>query len=286
VPAHASVENATWYFWDAGNIQLRAAFLALLIVGTIAAVRSTIRDRRPDNIYPELLGGALVSYVGMTLIAIKDPRYDLPALVYMAVLATAWIPTLKGILRPALTAVLLAAVAASFASVAFGLGGRNYTLRASLPGAYPEKTNAERFITFYATTGWLAGPPERSDGNILALMRGLRQHGVRAFAACCAKEARPEGAVEGGANRVDFNVSGLVVMGREAGLHYVEQQSELGPRDVFLMAHAPIPGAPPCQRLRDGTGIYAVLGNPIGRPVSQYTFICPGRTPAIYSARL
>jgi hypothetical protein len=282
VPAHVSFENATWYFWDAANIQLRAALLVLLIVGIVLAVRVAIRDRRPDNIYPELLGGLLVSYVGMTLIAIKDPRYDLPALVYMAVLGTSWIPKLKGLLRPALTAALLAAVAATFISVPFGAGGRNYALRASLPGAYPEKTNGDRFITFYATTGWIAGPPDSGDGNVLALMRGLRSHGVRAFAACCAKGERPEGAVEGNANRIDFNVSGLVVTGREAGLHYLEQQGEIQSNDVFLAAYPPIPGAPPCQRLRDGTGIYAILGDPFGRPVSRYTFICPGRTPAVY----
>jgi hypothetical protein len=112
-------------------------------------------------------------------------------------------------------------------------------------------------------------------------MRGLRHHGIRGVAFCCTRE-RPEVGVEGGANREDFNVSGLRVIVRESGLRYVEEQSALGPRDVFLAAHAPLPGAPPCQRLRDGTGIYAILGSPIGRTFSQYTFICPGHTPAIY----
>jgi hypothetical protein len=46
--------------------------------------------------------------------------------------------------------------------------------------------------------------------------------------------------------------------------------------------YPPLNGPPPCQRLRDGTGIYAILGNPIGRPQAQYTYICPGRTPAVY----
>jgi hypothetical protein len=87
--------------------------------------------------------------------------------------------------------------------------------------------------------------------------------------------------VDGGADRADFNVPGLSVMTTEAGLEYAEDQSALRPNDVFLAAHAPIPGAPPCQRLRDGTGIYAALGNPIGRPFSQYPFICPQRTPPI-----
>jgi dolichyl-phosphate-mannose-protein mannosyltransferase len=281
-PAHTSVNNATWYFWDAANLQLRAALLLALLVGIIAAVRSAIRDRGPTNIYPELLGGLLVSYVGMTIITIKDPRYDLPALIYMAVIGTAWIPTIRiPVLRRGLTAGLIAAVAASFASVAFGLGGNGYTVRVAVGGSDAEKLPAEGFVSVYATTGWVAGPPERNDGNVLALMRGLRRDGVRAAAFCCGRE-RPEGEVDGGAERIDFNVSGLVVLAKEAGLRFDEQQGELRPTDVFVAAHAPIPGAPPCQRLRDGTGIYAILGDPVGRPFSRYTFICPSHTPAIY----
>lgn len=283
-PAHLSFNNLSWYFWDAANIQLRAALLLLLIAGTLAAVWSSLRDRSPANIYPELLGGALVSYVGITMITIKDARYDLPALVYLAVLATAWITKMRMPLRPWLTVGLLVTIAASFASVAFGLGGRDYRLRLTLPGSHPEYPPGQRFITVYAASGWLRGPPESDDGDVLALMRGLRRLGVRTVISCCGHE-RLEAAIEGGAERGDFNTPGLLVMSREAGLKYAEQQAELGPNDVFLVARAPIPGAPPCQRLRDGTGIYASLGNPIGRPLSQYTFICPGRTPAIYGYR-
>jgi Dolichyl-phosphate-mannose-protein mannosyltransferase len=279
-----SFYNLSWYFWDAANIQLRAPLLLLALAGTVAALRSSIRDRSSANIYPELLAGAVVSYVGITLITLKDARYTLPALVYLAVLSTAWIATLRPPARPWLTAALLAAVAASFAGVAFGVGGHEYRLRFSLPGAYPEKPPEQRSITAYSTVGWLRGPPETGDGNVLALLRGLRHEGVRAVAFCCTRE-RPEVGVDGGAERPDFNVSGLRVVVREARLKYQEHQAALAPRDVFLAAHAPIPGAPPCQRLRDGTGIYAVLGNPIGRPFSRYTFICPGRAPPIYGYR-
>jgi hypothetical protein len=50
---------------------------------------------------------------------------------------------------------------------------------------------------------------------------------------------------------------------------------------VFLTVYPPLNGPLPCQRLRDGTGIYAILGNPIGRPQARYTYICPGRTPEV-----
>jgi hypothetical protein len=106
---------------------------------------------------------------------------------------------------------------------------------------------------------------------VLALMRGLRRDGVTAVTFCCA-------------NPIDFNVIGLSVMTTEAGLLNPVNPAALRPQDVFLAVHAPImPGdPPPCQRLSDGAGIYAVLGNPIGKPFSQYTLICPGRKPVIY----
>jgi 4-amino-4-deoxy-L-arabinose transferase-like glycosyltransferase len=269
-PTGFSFKNLSWYFWDAANIQLRVALLALFLVGTLAAIRSAVRDRRSENLYPELLGGAFVSWAGMTWLTHKDPRYDLPALVYVAVLATAWIPSLRLRVRRWLTAALLAAVAASFASVAFGLGGNGYNLRLALPGAYDKSPLGARYLTLYSTSGWLRGPPEHDDGDVLSLMRALGHRGVAAVTFCCA-------------NPIDFNVIGLSVMTAEAGLANPVNPAALRPRDVFLAAHAPAPGDPrPCQRLRDGTGIYAELGNPIGKPFSNYTFICPGRRPEIY----
>jgi hypothetical protein len=282
-PAHSvAFENVSWYFWDASNVQLRAGLLLLLLLGTVAAITSSLRDRSPRNIYPELLGGALVSWVGITLITLKDPRYSLPAIVYMAVLATAWIPALRPRLRPWLVGALVVAVAASFASVDFGLGGKGYQLRWALPGAHPEKPPGQRYIAVYSTLGWLSGPPETDDGNVLALLHALRRHGVRAIASCCSRERTEVGQVEGGAERPDFSTNGLAMMSREAGLKFIEDETQIGPRDVFLAAQTPIPGLPPCQRLRDGTGIYAILGSPLSRSFERNTFICPGRRPLIY----
>jgi hypothetical protein len=274
-----SFYNLSWYFWDAANIQVRAPLLLLALIGTVAAVSSSIRDRSPTNIYPELLAGAVGSYIGVTMITLKDPRYSLPALVYFAVIATAWIARAR--FRRWLTVALLAAVAASFAGVALGVGGNDYRLRASLPGAYPEQPPQQRFITFYSTFGWLRGPPESGDGNMLALLRGLRREGIRAVGFCCTRE-RPEVGVDGGAERGDFNVSGLRVIAIEAGLKYTADQTSLGPRDVFLYVNPLAQAVPPCQRLRDGAGIYAILGNPIGGTFARYTFICPTHEPPIY----
>ena len=273
-PTLLSLRNLTWYFWDAANIQLRAVLLLLFLVGTLAAIASCVRRWSPENLYPELLGGVFVAWAGMTWLTHKDPRYDLPALVYVAVLATAWIPGIRLRFRRLLTAGLLLAVLASFAGVAFGLGGDGYVLRVALPGAYAGNQIGQRFITLYSTSGWLRGAPESNDGNVPELLRRLRRHGITRVTFCCA-------------NPIDFNVIGLSVMTTEAGLFNPVNPAALGPKDVFLAAHAPAPNdPPPCQRLRSGIGIYAELGDPVGKQFSQYTFICPGHQPEIYGYRV
>jgi uncharacterized membrane protein YsdA (DUF1294 family) len=272
-PTFFTVRNFSWYFWNAANIQLRAGLLALFLIGSVVAVVRCVRDRTRENLYPELLGGAFVSWLGMTWLTHKDPRYDLSALVYVAVLGTAWIVTARPRLRPWLVGVLLASVFASFAGVAFGIGGEGSSLRIALPGAQDKTPLGERYVTLYSTSGWLRGPPDSGDGNVLALMRGLRRAGIHGVAFCCM-------------DSLDLNTSGLQTLAREAGLPVLggppATLASLGPKDAFLLGHAPAPGdPPPCQLLRNGTGIYAELGNPL-RPFSQYAFICPGRRPEIY----
>lgn len=272
-PTLFSLKNLSWYFWDAANIQLRAGLLLLFFVGTIAAIRSCAKHWGPQNLYPELLGGAFVSWVGMTWLTHKDPRYDLSALIYIAVLGTAWIATARPRARPWLLGALLATVAASFASVAFGLGGPGYQLRVALPGAYDKTPLGARYITLYSTGGWLRGAPDNHDGNVLALMRELRRAGVKGVAFCCV-------------NPIDFSIGGLQVFAIEAGLTDIGTSTaalaSLGPNDVFLLAHTWMPGDPPPCQTFDGIGIYAELGNPLITPFSQYEFICPGRRPEIY----
>ena len=209
----------------------------------------------------------------MTWLTHKDPRYDLSALIYIAVLGTAWIATARPRVRPWLVGVLLVSVAASFASVAFGLGGAGYQLRVALPGAYDKSPLGARYVTLYSTAGWARGAPDNHDGNVLALMRELRRAGIKGVAFCCV-------------NPVDFSIGGLQVFAIEAGLPDLgtspAELATLGPNDVFLLAHGWMPGEPrPCQTF-DGDGIYAELGNPLIKPFSQYEFICPGRRPEIY----
>jgi len=278
-PPRWSHKSFSWYFWDALNIQLLAPLSLALLIGAVLAIRGSLRRWSPENLMPELLGGLFISWLGMTLITHKDPRYTLPALVYIAVLGTGWIAT-SGRARKPLMAVFIAVVLINFVGVSVGIGS---AIRIALPGA-PSNSYLmgehvalnvpleERHITLYRPEGWLRGGPER-DGDILALLRGLKRVGVRTvtFDASSSEE-------------INFNTSGLEVLATEAGLQprYVYDPAALGPHDAFVLRHVPLPGdPPPCQRLNDGSGVYVVLGNPI-EPFALYTFVCPGRTPLFY----
>jgi 4-amino-4-deoxy-L-arabinose transferase-like glycosyltransferase len=267
-PERFSRKSFGWYFWSSLNIQLLAPLTLAVLVGTVFALRECVRRWRPENLLPELLAGAFVSWVGVTLITHKDPRYSLPALVYLAVLGTGWIATATRWRTP-LTTAFVAVVLVNLIGISTGFGK---TLRIALPGAPTNSILAERHITLYSPVGWLRGGAER-DGDVLALMRGLKRIGVRTVTFDA-----------GSTNYIDFNTSGLQVRAIQAGLPVTTayNPAALGPYDAFMLRHVLQPwDPPPCQRLNDGTGIYVVLGYAY-IPFSNYTFICPTHHPLLY----
>jgi dolichyl-phosphate-mannose-protein mannosyltransferase len=265
-----SHQSLSWYFWDTLNLQLLVPLALCLLVGAGFALRDCLRrPLAPENLRPEMLAGLFLSWLGMTLITHKDPRYTLPALIYMAVIGSGWIATAtRG--RGALTGAFVLVVAVNLIGVSDGVAG---TVRLTLPGGPAgAPAPAPRSFTLYSPDGWLRGGPEH-DGDILALMRGLKRVGVRSVTFDAASS-----------NDINFNTSGLQVLASEAGLPptFVYNPAGLGPHDAFVLRHVPEAGdPPPCQRLRDGSGVYVVLGNPV-MPFELYTFLCPGRTPLFY----
>ncbi len=269
-PPLFSRASLLWYFWAALNFQLLAPLLAFLVVGVLVSARDSIRRWSPQNLGPELLGGAFVSWLGITLIRHKDVRFTEPALIYVAVLAAGWIVLARS--RPRLaaaaTALLGVILAVNFVAVSTGFG---HTVRIALPGAPPSGLYT-RQITLYSPEGYIRGGPVH-DGDILALMRGLKRAGIQSITFDAASS-----------DVGDFDTYGLEVRAIQAGLKptVVYDPTALGPHDAFMLRHFPQPGdAPPCQRLRDGSGVYVELGNPV-KPFETYTLICPGRHPEIY----
>ncbi len=269
-PPRWTARNWSWYFWDLSNQQIFAPFLLALGIGVVVAVRESVRRCAPENVLPELLAGGLFSYVGMTWLVHKDPRYTLPALVYVAVLATWWIARIsRPWMRTALTAAVVALAVFDFAGISTGFGGP-VVLR--LPGAQESIIRQHAFV-FYKSDGWVRGGPVH-DGAVLSLMHGLRRLGIREVEFT-------------GAEALDFNTSGLSALAATAGLR-IGPTPISAPYNAFMVRRVVHPGDPPaCQRLLDGTGIYVLRGftgglnmetftNP-GNPIQPYTLICPGR---------
>lgn len=275
-PPRLSTRNLTWYGWNLINEQVLAPFTLAFLIGAGLAVWRLVRRRiTPENYEPELLGGVVVSYLGMTYLTHKDPRYTLPMLVYVAVLGTGWIATLP---RPRPRIVLSGAVVALsmiyFFGLSLGIGG---AVRIRLPDA---QTNIiyPRQLTLYETSGWVRGGPVH-DANVHDLLGGLRSVGIR--------DVIPET----GTNPIDFNTWGLRIMAIAQGVGY---EAPYPPsEEAYLILRPPGSGGPPaCQRLNDGSGIYLVrlpapglnfdtLSDP-SNPKQRYSVICPGRPPLLY----
>jgi uncharacterized membrane protein YsdA (DUF1294 family) len=267
-PPLRSRASLLWYLWAALNVQLLTPLVLFLVVGVLWTIRDCFRRWTPENLGPELLGGAFVSWLGITLIRHKDMRFTMPALVYIAVLATGWIVLARPRVRLAATAGLAAILAINFLAVSIGIG---HAVRVVLPGA-PASGVPTRQFTLYSPAGYIRGGPEH-DGDLLALMRELKRAGVRTVTFDAGSTDVPA-----------FTIYGLEVRAIQAGLTAtpVYDPSALGPHDAFMLRRFPGLGdPPPCQRLNDGSGVYVELGNPV-KPFQEYTLICPARHPAIY----
>lgn len=280
-PPRWSLTSFGWYFWNLVNEQVLLPLTLAFIVGIVIAVRRCMKHRfSSSSLLPELLAGALVSYLGMTYLTHKDPRYTLPGLVYVAVLGTFWIAEVRRpLLRRVLTGLLVAVGIVNLFGMSTGLGGTRRVM-VSLPGA-PAKLDYMVYpghLTLFENQGWLRGGPQH-DGDPRALLNGLRRMGIDTIA------------FDPGANEIDFSYLGFAPLASE--LHVVILPTPIqSPTSAYLVLHIPKPGdPPPCQRLTDGNGVYAIAGRLTGfdpqllrdptDPRRNYAFVCPGR-PAVF----
>jgi hypothetical protein len=278
-PPRASVRNFGWYWWDLANQQVLAPFAIAFLIGAGTALWRLVRRHiSKDNVEPELLGGVLVSYLGMTYLTHKDPRYSLPMLVYVAVLATGWITMLaRPRLRTGLSVAVVGLAIVYFVGMSLGIGGG---VRIPLPGGAQNNIIYQRQLTLYQSSGWVRGGPVQ-DGNVPALLDGLRSVGVRGVI------------VSTGTNPIDFNTWGLIAMTASKGLGYDNVPPHPTSQQAYLILRAPGRDGPrPCQTMNDGSRIYVVrspgpgfdpaaLRNP-GNPHQRYRVICPGRPAVLF----
>jgi 4-amino-4-deoxy-L-arabinose transferase-like glycosyltransferase len=257
-PDRWSSKSFGFYVWSTFNVSLLLPLTLFSIGGGIALLVHWAHRRGPSDLTPELVVGGLFSYVALVWIALKDPRYALPALVYLAVLGTGWIPLLR---VPWRTVAAAAVCVIALINVVGTVADSGAPTRISLPGA-PKSGLGERQFTLYSPGGWIRGKPE-TTGAALDVMRRARDVGIERIA------------FDPGANQSDFNHPGLDIMSRVAGLPLAIPYD---PRDrdaAMLLNRTPQPGDPePCALSSYGVAIYLSRG-PVELPFEQRRIFCP-----------
>lgn len=266
-PALLSGANATWYAWAALNGLLLAPLFLISATGVgwtaVGLARSLVRRVRlaAGDVRPELLGGLLVAWAGLTIVPHDDMRYAMPLVVYLATLGTAWIAQLAPMPRRAAAAALAVAVLATTLGASFGVGGvaRIELAREPYPAEYRYLLRnygvpSTRQITLYANRGFMVAAPRRSS-DIPALLDALREHGYTGVGWIREQAILGDPA---------FDLQGLWLLMRFARLDGPPLTLRVpwdmdDPRHALLV-RGPLPGETrPCMVLADGTGLWVMV---------------------------
>ena len=106
---------------------------------------------------PELVAGLVVGYLALMLVlSIRDPRYTLPLVVYVAVIATGWIAVTR---RAVLAAISGEAAAAVVVNVAGAVTDDVPTAQISILGDSPAEEIQPGRFTFMDGRKYVVGPP-------------------------------------------------------------------------------------------------------------------------------
>jgi 4-amino-4-deoxy-L-arabinose transferase-like glycosyltransferase len=252
-----TVQNFAWYGWNLVNNQLYLPLLLAFLAGLAVSVRRFARERSPSDVTPELVAGGAVGWVCQSLVTVDDGRYTLPALVYIAVFAAAWIPSASRRVRTVGLAAILLALVANTAVVSFGATEKEIRLA---PFGGPDSPIHERRVTVLAPYELSVNEPDR-ETRFLPMLEAAARDGARLFADV------PRD------NYIFFNGNGITAMVATSPLKFAKNNHprNLGPRDLFV---APYPrdraDVPPCGRLPDGWALYAVRGPTPIRKVHEY----------------
>src|SRR5918999_2562023 len=110
-PDRWSTKSFGYHIWSTVNVSLLLPFTLISLGGGLALLFRWLQARTGADLTPELIAGGLFAYFALTYVSLKDPRYALPAFVYVAVLGAGGIVLLRGRWR-AVAIVAFAAVAA------------------------------------------------------------------------------------------------------------------------------------------------------------------------------
>jgi len=257
-PPTVSLTNLGWYGWATLNGLLFAPLFAFATIGVVAALARVERSRPQPLTNPtvELLCGLGGAWLALTLLRHHDVRYTMGAIVFVAVLGTAWIVRLRPRWQVFVTGLLVAAVAVAQLGATFGVG-RDPGQMALSNGAIGEGEGVppRDRVVVYSSFNYLVSQPLR-DGDVLGLMRRLRVDGVERVA------AENRGDVLDGM----FETIGLIVLARVAGLSF----EGIDPPEAGAVAHliraSGYDGSAPCTRFFNGTGVWVQIDGRVGCP--------------------
>jgi 4-amino-4-deoxy-L-arabinose transferase-like glycosyltransferase len=256
-----TVKNVGYYAWTLVNVSVLFPLMLAAAGGAIALIVRFVRRQARADLTPELVVGALFAYAALTWINLKDPRYALPMLPYLAILGAGWIPLLRLHWRAAAATAVAAVAVFNVVMTIWVTGPAALLYIKGAPG-----NSLGRQLTFWLPQGWIAGRPETSDA-IVQVMRAAHRDGVTAIA------------FDPGADQAHFNQPGLDILSRIAKAPITWPYDPAKPGVVLLSnRYPPIADPPPCGVLRDGTGIYLSRG-PIDVPFEQRDFYCPRDAP-------
>lgn len=252
-PETGTFANFAWYGWNLVNHQLYLPLTLFFVAGLGWAVRELVARRRAlrDSYLPELLAGGLVGYVGVSMIVLKDPRYSLPCLVFIAALATGWIVSLPRRPQLVLAGVLAALFAVNTVNHNFGVGGIH---RLDTPWTV-ESPIREYSFTVLNAAGYFEGGPSRSAQPFVDLLDRIKARGGTAVA------MDPAGFSGGG-----WHLGGttLLVVGQTDLLLTFSPDAVTSRSDFWIARYAVADvGRPPCimsPLADDGTGLYVYRG--------------------------
>jgi dolichyl-phosphate-mannose-protein mannosyltransferase len=220
-PGLATPESVLWYLWNLLDQQVYLVPVLMVAVGLVYCIRR--RGFASRNLYPLLM--VCGTYVAFTLIQHKDPRYTLPMLPALAIVATSWVDMLAATARRVVTAGFVAYGAAAFLAVSFGTA----LLPDDVSLDVPAGAIGLRHVTLFGQHGYLVGPPTREDWHqsdaVSVMTRVPRADRTFAFL---------------GRESIWFNKFGIDYYARRIGAHWRPRSSA-----HFLIARGSAPVTPP-----------------------------------------
>jgi 4-amino-4-deoxy-L-arabinose transferase-like glycosyltransferase len=251
-PPVVSLANLGWYGWATLNGLLFAPLFAFAAAGVGAALARVARQGPHPLTDPtvELLWGLAGAWLAITLLRHHDVRYTMGAIVYVAVLGTAWVARLRPRWQLTASAVLVAAVIVAQLGASFGVGRTPDQLPLSNGAIHEgEGVPPRDRVVFYSSLDYLVSG-SLHGGDVLGLMQRLRADGVDRIAT----EDR------GDANDHMYETVGLLAFARIAGVSFEGlDPPQPGATVAHLIRAVEFDGSAPCTRLYNGTGVWVQI---------------------------